>query len=195
MTEQTATERLATLVEQRARASARVDELEVEQRQASATLAAAREAVAEFHRHGGGKPVDQKRLEGALAEAQSRFNEPWGERIEGARRAARDAQIPVRSFVGENLDALVRALQADGQSAAERINAGAVEMVAGYGEWSRIAQEISQVVSLVAQVKPGDVSFSRCEPLMREVSRLLDQGGESGPVWRDRRAAPLAASA
>src|SRR5262245_1595979 len=116
MSEQTATQQLAALVEQRSHAVRRVRELEAEQRNASASLAAAREAVAEFHRHGGGTPAEQKRLEGALAEAQSRFNEPWAERIEGARRAARDAQQPVRSFVAENLAELVGALHTDGQA-------------------------------------------------------------------------------
>jgi flagellar biosynthesis chaperone FliJ len=83
---------LAKLEQQRSRAATRIDELEAEQRQTGVTLAAAREAVAQFHRRGGGRQAERNQLEQALAEAKGAAEEPWAERTEDARRGARDAQ-------------------------------------------------------------------------------------------------------
>jgi hypothetical protein len=179
-----ATEQMATLVGERVRAESRVGEVEAEQRKASATLAATREAVAEFHRQGGGRPAERDRLEQALAKAKAEVDAPWAERIDGARRAARDARAVVQRFVAENLGELVEARQANGQAAAERINTACSEMLAGYQEWSAVANEISALLSMVAPVRPGDVSFTRCEALAAEATRLLHEGGERAPVVR-----------
>jgi hypothetical protein len=178
------TEVLASLAEARDRATARVSDLEAEQRQASVTLATAKEAVAEFHRGGGGDAAEQKRLETALSKAKAEADAPWAERIEGARRAARDAHQPVQVFVAKNLHELVQVRQADGAAAADRINAAATELLAAYGEWNRIATGISGLAALVWTVRPGDVSTTRCEALAKEASRLLQEGGEVAPALR-----------
>jgi hypothetical protein len=179
----TASERMTELVEQRARANNRIREVENEQREAAEALMAARETVTEFHRTGG-RPVDQKRLEGQLATAQGRFDEPWSVRIEGARRAARDAHELVQSFVAEHLDELLLSCGPAGEAAAERISNAAAELLAGFSDWSQAAQEMSALLSLVGQTQPGDVSASRCDAVAREVSRLIQEGGEVPPVVR-----------
>jgi chromosome segregation ATPase len=180
----TAPETMARLVAERDRAAARVRELEADQRQAGETLAQARERLSEFERRGGGKQAERSRLEQALAEAKSAVDEPWPERIEGARRAARDAQAEVQRFAGENLAELVAALEADGQLAADRINAAATEMLVGQQAWEQAAQQIGALLSLLGAVSPSDVSRTRCEQLAQEASRLLREGGETGPVLR-----------
>jgi hypothetical protein len=178
-----APERLASLTAARERANERIREVEAEQRQAMQTLAAAREAVAEFYRHGG-RPQQREKLETAFTEASVNAELPWPERIEGARRAARDAHQAVQVFVGENLSELVEARQVDGAAAAERINTAAAELLAGYAEWNAITQEISGLAALVGPVRPGDVSYTRTEAVAHECERLLREGGEQAPVLR-----------
>jgi chromosome segregation ATPase len=178
------------LVEARERANDRVRELEAEQRLASQTLVAARETLVQFERRGGGRPAERRQLEEALAKAKKAAEEPWSERLEGARRAARDAQHEVQRFVAEHLAELVEAREVDGQAAAERINTAAAEMLAGYQEWSQVATEINGLLALVGPVRPGDVSFTRCEALAREASTLLREGGEQAPVVRHRPGEP-----
>jgi chromosome segregation ATPase len=187
MSERTpATEQMARLVEQRERANARIDEVQQQARDATSELGRTREALITAEREGAGAAARRK-LEQELTTAKARSAEPWAERVEGARRAARDAQQVVQRFVGEHLDELVEARQVEGQAAAERINTACAEMLAGYAEWARVSQGMSQLLSLVGPVRPGDVSFSRCEALAREARRLLDQGGEQAPVLRHAR--------
>jgi len=179
-----ASEEFSRLTDARVRAEARVRELEAEQRQAGVTLTATSEALAEFERRGDGKQAERTRLERELAEAKAAVAAPWAERIEGARRRARDARGEVQRFVTAHLAELVQARQVDGQAAADRINSAVSEMLAAYAEWAAVSQEISTLLSLVGPVRPGDVSFTRSEALAREASRLVQQGGEQAPVLR-----------
>jgi chromosome segregation ATPase len=179
----TAPETMAQLTAERNRFAARVHELEADQRQANEMLAQARERLSEFERRGG-KQAERAKLEQQLAEAKSAAEEPWPERIEGTRRASRDAQAKVQRFAAENLPELVAALEADGQIAADRINAAATEMLVSQQAWEQAAQEIGALLSLLGPVSPSDVSRTRCEQLAQEASRLLREGGETGPVLR-----------
>jgi hypothetical protein len=180
---------MSKLVEKREHANDRVHEIEAEQRLASHTLQATREALVQFERRGGGGE-ECRQLEQALAEAKAEANAPWSERIEGARRRARDAQHEVAGYVAEHLTELVAAREAEGQAAAERINTACSEILAGHAEWERIAGDISALLSLVGPVRPGDVSFGRSEALAREASTLLREGGEQGPVVRRKPGEP-----
>jgi chromosome segregation ATPase len=190
MSERSVSEELAQLTEARARAETRLRELDTEQRAAGAALAAAQEAVSEFHRRGSGRKVEQQRLEQKLAEARAAVDQPWSERRAGLQRGLRDAQQEIQRFVGEHLPELVEERQLAGRASAERINAATAELLAGYSEWSRTANEISGLLALTRQVRPGDVSFTRCEALAREASRLLQEGGEREPVLRRRPGEP-----
>ncbi len=188
LTDMAAVEEMAKLQAKRQRAEARIGELEAERDRAGAMLAGAREAVAQYHRRGSGRRGEQAELEQALAEANAMAAEPWAERIEGARRAARDARQEVQRFTAEHLDELIAERSGDGQVAAERINAACRELLAGYQEWSAVAQEISALASTAWAVRPGDVTFTRCEALASEATRLLASGGEQAPgVRRDPR--------
>ena len=121
--------------------------------------------------------------------AKAAVNEPWAERIEGARRAARDARAAVQGSLARTWPTRRRApdRRSDSVGANQRCRGGDPP---AHTEWARIAQEISELASLVAPMRPGDVSFTRCEALAREASRVLQEGGEQARVLR--RAAPQA---
>lgn len=178
---------MAQLVEKRRQAEARVDQIEAEARTSRQRFAEAREAL--IQAEASGVPEAKRRtLERELAEAEARAGEPWGERVEGARRAVRQRQAEVQQFVSENLSQLVAALEADGQAIAAKLNEHAEGLVTAYAERERIAGEISQLVSSAeVHVKFGDISFSRADELARAASTLIETGGESPPKWRDPR--------
>jgi hypothetical protein len=179
---------LHRLSESRAAAAARVEQVEREGYEAGQAATAASVALAEYERVGGGPATERRKLEAALADARSKASQPWPERLAGARQATRDAGQAWREYVVENLDALVAEEVADGRSAAERINAGSAELLAGYAEWEAAAARISALASTVGRVHPGDVTRSRCEPLAQEARKLLDRGGEQPPsLERDPR--------
>jgi hypothetical protein len=172
---------LARLDERRALVVGRINELQTAQREATKALQEARTALVEFERRGGSKAEGTK-LETQLRTAEARAAEPWTERIEGARAAARDADIDRHQFIAEHLTELVDDRQAAGAEAATRINEHLAAFTAAYYEWNAVAQEIIGLASSIAQLRPGDVSRTRCEAVVREAERLLRSGGELGPV-------------
>jgi hypothetical protein len=98
------------------------------------------------------------------------------------RHAIRDTQHQVKVFIAEHLDELVKDLERDGEVAAANLTAAAE--VAAHQERERIAGEIGALVSQVARVRPGDVSFSRSDELVRAASALIQAGGEEPPRLR-----------
>jgi hypothetical protein len=180
----TATARLIEKREHAAAALARVDEIEAQARAASQALATASTALVEFERADDGPPAERRRLEKALADAKITAAEPWVERAEGARRRARDGDQAVRSFTVEHLSELVAALEADGAAAASRLNAACEALVAAYGERESVARQIAAVVGQSGGMRPGDVSGSSADGLAREAQRLIQAGGEQGPMLR-----------
>jgi hypothetical protein len=179
-----AAEAMARLIDQRARASARVEEIEHEARASATAAAEASAALAEFERRGGRPATERRQLEQALAEAKAKAAEPWAERAEGARQAVRDADQELQAFQGEHLSELVEALEADGRIATGKLNAAAEARVAAFSERERIAHEISLLASQVGRVFPGDVSFTCAEALVREARTLVAEGGEAPPELR-----------
>jgi hypothetical protein len=169
------------LLAARERATARVDEVESEQRAASEAREAARAALIEFERKGG-RPAERAKLERALTEAEAHVSERWPERIEGARAAVRDAHQQVQHFTAGHLDKLVEGLERDGQVAASNVNAAAAALVEAFHEREAIAGQIATLVSSVARVHPGDVAFTRAEQAVRAASALIESGGEVAPV-------------
>jgi hypothetical protein len=152
--------------------------VEAEQRQASATLATTREAVAEFHRRGGGRPAERDRLEQALAKAKAEVDAPWAERIEGARRQVRDKQAEVVAYVNGHLTELVATLEDEGDAVVSRFHAHIEGMVTAYVERGRLAGEIASLIVLIGPAQPGDVSRTRAEELVAQAQNLLRDGGE-----------------
>ena len=175
---------LTKLQQQQTRTNTRISNLEAEQRRAGQTLAVAREAVAQFHRRGGGRTAEQNQLEQALAEAKAAVDEPWAERIDGARRAARDARAATQRFIGEHLTELVQPVEADAEIAVAEMTAACQALIAAYTRREAAVQQISALASQVGQIQPGDVGpSSRAETLIREANRLL-LNGESTPHLR-----------
>jgi hypothetical protein len=78
-----AAEALAELAQRRGVAQARVDELEREQREATAAAEEASLNLVELERHGVSPGGRRAKLEKTLAEAKARAAEPWAERIAG----------------------------------------------------------------------------------------------------------------
>jgi hypothetical protein len=148
---------------------------------------AARSALIEFERKGGGRRTERSELEQALADAEAHASERWPERIEGARAAVRDAHAVVAGFVGEHLDELVTNRERDGEVVASKLTELAEAILAVYVERERVAQEISALVSTVTHVNPGTVTFTRAEALANEARKLIERGGEAPPVLRRER--------
>jgi chorismate mutase len=180
-------EAMARLVDQRDRATARVDELEREARAAGEGLTTARAALVESERHHG-RAAERRQLEQALAEAKATAEQPWPERVEGARQAVRDADRELQQFQGEHLSELVEALEADGKIATEKLNDAAEALVQAFGKREEIARQIGAVASQVGRTHPGDVTFTTAQAVAQAARELLQRGGETAPtLQRDPR--------
>jgi hypothetical protein len=200
MNDNNVTTQLMALVSKRDKANGRIGEVDAEQRQAVQEREAARSALIEFERKGGGRRAERNELETALNDAERHAAERWGERREGAIRAARDAQHAVQVFTGEHLDELVAAKEQEGELPAGRLVEHAQAIVDAFAERERIATEINALVTTAGiQVRPGDVTFSRAEPLVNAARNFVMSGGEEPPrLRRDPRepvlGAPVAAA-
>jgi chromosome segregation ATPase len=172
---------LARLREKQARATARVEAVENETREAHAAAAATKEALIAFERRGG-RASERAELEAALHEARAKAGEPWAERLEGARAAARDATQTAQTFQAEHLSELVADFEAYGRGVAEQLDAAARALVQAFGERERIAGEISRLASSAGRVHAGDVSRSAAEKVAHAAADLLDNGGERPPT-------------
>jgi hypothetical protein len=128
-------------------------------------------------------------LEQQLAEAKAAVDEPWAERIDGARRAVRDVDARIRTYVGEHLVDIVAGIEARGADAANRWNAAAAEMLAASADWNAAAAELGQTLTHIRRPDPFDVSRPASEQAVRAVAQLVAEGGETG-VRLDRSRAP-----
>jgi chromosome segregation ATPase len=176
----TASEELAILDERRAEVGRRISELDQAERAAHQELRDARAVVVDLERRGG-TPAERAELEKALRAAEARASEPWRQRIEGARAAARDADAERRRFIGEHLDELVEEREAVGAECAAQINEHLGGLIVAYHAWNQVAQEIIGLASSVAALRPGDVSRTKSEAVVREANALIMAGGEQGP--------------
>jgi hypothetical protein len=170
---------MARLVAQRDQARTHVDELEAEQREATAAAQQASDALIELERKGGRPGAQRSKLEQTLAEARAKAAEPWAERIAGTRAAVRDAHGEVQTFVAEYLAELIADLEVEGAAAAAKLTAAAETLLQAFTDRERVAREIAEMCSLVARVSPGDVSYSRAEALARAAGDLLQAAARS----------------
>jgi hypothetical protein len=132
----------------------------------------------------GGPAAERAKLEKALTDTEARASERWPERIEGARQSIRDAQQQVQVFTAEHLSELVADLEQEGEVAAANVTAAAEAVVTAHQERERIAGEMGALVSQVARPRPGDVSYSRADQVVRAASDLIQAGGEEPPRLR-----------
>jgi hypothetical protein len=184
----TTTTQLQELHHRRANAAARITEIERTWQAANEQAAIASQALAELERQGASAPRRHK-AEETLTAAKLKQAEPWQERLDGARAAARDVDRELREFTAANLGELVEALEQEGQAVADRINAAASELIAAHAEWEAIAGRIGATITLVQAPGPYDVSRSTAEQTVRAAVVLINDGGENGPVL-DRNVAP-----
>jgi hypothetical protein len=167
MNESDMTTQRAALAAKQVMAERRIGELEDEQRQATQAREAARQALIEFERKGGGRRTERNELETALNDAERHAAERWGERIEGARRAARDAQAAVQVFTREHLDQLVSAKEQEGELPTERLAEHAQAILDTYADRERVAGEIAQLVSRRRSRPVAAARATRCSPRRR----------------------------
>jgi chromosome segregation ATPase len=175
-----ATDRLRELQEQRDAAGARVGQLEDEHRRAVAAQQEASAALAEAERVGV-SATKRHALEQALAEAKARADEPWSERLEGARGAVRDADHALRDHVAAHLDELVTALEREGEAAAQAVDEAAANLFTAQLERDRIAAALGSLITRVSRPGPMDVSRSRADELARSAAAFAAAGGEDPP--------------
>jgi hypothetical protein len=193
-------ETLAGLEQARDRASARVDQLENQQRGAAEAAALASGVVADLERRqiGGEKiaAATRRQAEDALARARAEAGQPWAEKIAGAQAARRDAHQRVQAYIGEHLDQLVAAEAAEGEVVTAKLNDLAQAIVETFAERETSAGRIAALVSTVARIEPGDISRSRAEALVQAARALIDGGGEEPPrLLRDPRQPRLGVAA
>jgi hypothetical protein len=91
-------------------------------------------------------------LEGALRKAQARRDEPWAERIRGARLGVQAAERAIAEHVTSNLAQLVAEVEEDGRLAAAAIDEAAQTLVDRYQQREQVAQKL--VALLAADGRP-----------------------------------------
>ena len=182
---------LAELLDRRAALAGRVDELERLQRAANVDATTAATAVANAERAalaGEDAPADTKRLDGVLAKARSRANEPWSERRAGAQRAVADHDAAIQRFVTSHYGDLQAGLREQGEAAASAVDGAAGRLVEAHAQWEDVASRMIALASSIRPTRPGDWVRARAEHAASEAAKVLDNGGESLPDVRDPRA-------
>lgn len=174
---------VGALLSRRAELTRIVDRIDVEQREATEARERAAAAVVDLERraHGGGEDVtdaQRQRAEAALGKARAEAAAPWAERRLGGQRAVADLDREIQRLIGERFDDLVAGLVAQGEEAARDLDAAASAVIAAHHRREAVASRLGALVSVVRRVEPGDVSYSRAEPLVRSAEALLGEGGE-----------------
>jgi hypothetical protein len=171
---------VAELQAQRVAAGQHVDELERAWRSANEEVSSASSRLTEAER-AGASPSTLRKIEGELAAARQRSEEPWPERVQGSRRAVRDVDARIRAHAAAHLPDLVEELEARGQAVADRINEWAANLVADHAELERLAAELGRLLTAITPPGPMDVSRSECEPVVRTANSFIANGGGRGP--------------
>jgi chromosome segregation ATPase len=179
-----ASQGLAKLTAHRDEARRRVDQLEADQRAAVEEREKARGALIEAERTGV-SAAERKKLEDELVAAEAHAAERWPERIEGARRAVRDADAEIQVYARANLPALIEEVEAEGRAVVERINGLAAELVAACQERSAVEARLFSTLSLTGRTnRPGDVNRGRSDAIASALAAFLRDGGEVAPQVR-----------
>jgi hypothetical protein len=166
----------------------RVDEVERQQRDATARAAAVSAALAELERRGlAGADVgaQRKKLEAELAKAKAEAAEPWAERISGGQQAVRDHEQQVALFVGQHFPELYGELAEDAEAATGRFNHLCNELLAAYYERMTVESRVTALNAMVRQPEPNAVFRTRAEAVAQAVNALLQGGGEAAPLLRN----------
>jgi hypothetical protein len=147
-----------------------------------------RRALEQFERRvfAGEKVTDaqRRRAEDTLTKALDAEREPWGERARAAQQAVREAAQMIRTYVVENLDALLVELTENAERAAANVNERASDFLVAVDERRAAEQRTRGLCSLVMPMNPNSIPATRSDAARVEVARLLDTGGEPAPVLR-----------
>ena len=128
-------------------------------------------------------------IESILA-AVSSLAERWPERITGAERAAVDGRHAMQRHVAENFNEVMDELEETGRVAAEGVNQAAENFLDACARRIEAEQNLIAIAALAKQLRPGDVTYPRSDAARQAVDQMLKQGGEAGPVLRDREPVP-----
>jgi len=125
---------LAKLETERKRAGDRVSAVERQWREA---LEASRQASAELAHveRTGGSASARHAAEEKLAEAKRLADQPWPERLQGARDASSDVDRRYRAAVAANLAELLDEDEAAGETAAQDFNTAVSALIAAGLKW------------------------------------------------------------
>jgi hypothetical protein len=178
---------IADLLSRRDELTGAVERIDEAQRAATRSVQEAAQALADLERRAAsGEDVSaaqRKRAEDELSKARARAAEPWAERRKGANAAVADLDARVHGFVIEHFDALAEALHETGQALAREVDRAAGDLVAAHAEREDCARRLSALASMIARVRPGDVSASNADEAAQAASALL-VSGEVAPVLR-----------
>jgi hypothetical protein len=176
---------LAALLDRGRALRDRLDDIDREQREATARAEAASAALAELERRalaGDDVSAERKRLEGELGKARARAGEPWAERRAGGQEAVRDHARQVTIFVGQNFAALYDELAADAEAAAARVDNACNELLAAYHERMIVDGRVTTLSAMIRAPQLGGVARTHAEAVAAAASALLQAGGERAPL-------------
>jgi chromosome segregation ATPase len=176
---------LAALVAQRHELDARLNAIDLDQRQATEDVERLSGELANLERRAAsGEQVSAKartEAEAKLTKARLRHGEPWAERRAGVQAAIRDADRDVRQYATEHLTELLAELHEDGEAAAEDVNRACHALGEAYLRRMEVERQVIALAGVVAIARP-DVARTRAEPVLSEARRLLAEGGEAAPI-------------
>jgi hypothetical protein len=182
-----AVDQLRQLQDRRAEATARTAELEHQARQAAQEAQARSAELTELERTDS-TTAKRRQAEQALTTARARADEPWAERVAGARARVRDIDKELRAHVEANLLEVIAPHEADAAAAVTDMLSHAEGIVTAYRQREDAARRIGGLLALVTRVSPGDVGpLSRADQLVQEANRLLATGEPSPRLQRDPR--------
>jgi hypothetical protein len=173
-----AQETFARLQAERSEAVARVDGLESQQREAAMAAQEASLQLAQAEQVGGLSGPKRHALEEALVKARARQGEPWPERLQGARGRVRACDISLREHVSQNLGALARSIEDDGEAAASDLARACTEVIEAFHRREECSRRLGALLVLTGRmVTPDDVGPpSHAEAVVREANHLLQVG-------------------
>ena len=179
-----AAEQLEELLARRRTLSERLDQVEAGQREAGAAWQEAQDALVALERTGTATDRQladaKKKLQAADAK---RRDEAYGERQRGLRLAIGDVDAATAAHVSGNLAELLADVEAKAREAAAAVDRAAREVVVATDGRAAVDQWIHRLLALGGtRVDPGTVVRARSDPLRREASDFLLEGGEAAPV-------------
>ncbi len=181
---------LNQLVARRAELAATAREADNAPRVAAEEVQRASAALAALERrrlNGQGDATDAERtkLEKALVRARAAQDQPWGERVAGARAAVRDMEAEIQAHVAANYDALSAEIADDAEAVKQRADDLLRELGPALREREEIVGRFAALIGCVVdRTEPNLIAYTRLEPVVNAADSVLLQGGEATPVPR-----------